>query len=1169
MSDQEKLAVSKGEVTFTNTRDPNAQMYPSLVSSSIFGAEIKKGQLVKTRYSSFYKGHIELPAYCFNYGIVGKSPMRLFNNYLIGPHLWIRAGNKETKLQFQNVAECKEAIAKSEINRIIQKAKEITVTYKDSPKEFLDVLRQQESPLKIVSIAQIADKSPDDYYFGAEAILKLLEYSEYFADNKIKELANGIGLKIWKGTDATAKGNNYFHLFNDWYYFGNNNDDVTSAKRKWYEHIARPESQFTYAMNEMRYDELRKMITKVILIIPKSMRPKNKEVPNPLTRLYERVIEASQAMKMDMASTMTCQQYADRLSVLHKALVSLYIAFEPMSAEEASKVKKDSPAHKQFCSSSIIRRLSSKEGHIRGRCLAKRKDYSGRSAITVNANLRIDEVGIPKEMLKNLFMAHIMKECNITSLDEYEALTTERVLELLKEKGILERVYVCVNRAPTLHKLSYLGSRVVPTDGRSIELGPLVCPGFNADFDGDQMAVHVPISEQAVVEVRELMCASKNLFHPANGEHTIVPRHEILFGIMIATSLTENPKAKKHGAIPLADVYDLVRKHEIKIYDTVQINGRVVKAGYAAFLYCLPTALWSKNYGSVTKKNIVTVLDDVLEFGEEEFIQTIQKLTAYGFDISELYAPQVSILRTAIDKEKSDDPFREFKEKMEQIQDRYADGLEDELSYSTTFDREYDRAMDAINGSIEEKLGPDNGFLQLVNAGARGSKANLVQIYQCKGKVARQEGSFRALFESSFAEQLSPMEHFVNAYAARVGVMDRSQKTSDTGYLNRQMYQGASDLIIKTKDCGTANGLKVSKTSIRGKIAASDSEKDSEVAKAMKSMITGRYASSIERMDRYPEIKKALQKSNLFINDEIASMIVNEPAMDYIIIRSPLYCEDGCCQKCYGIHMATRKIPPLGTPIGLEAGHSIGEPATQLTMRTFQTGGIAGKGGGVTSDFKRMKMFVRDSDKINLDTYDPIAWATGETSITESEGSFKIEIKGSKHSKTVRNRPHLKAYVTKGEGMCMIEGDHDPSELLMYSTPDAAKEYLPLVMFMTYWGKVNVNFKHFEVLCSEMIRYKIITPGRLTVGQDYSWPEIVKYGQGQVSRAIILSAIDSNIKKDCDLNAILMERVQEGLQRTFLAGTNKSEGTIMSQLLMGEKLNVGTNYNKNYIKERL
>lgn len=829
-------------------------------------------------------------------------------------------------------------------------------------------------------------------------------------------------------------------------------DDVTSYIQL--DCIRSPFTRLSLLMNLSSKDILYKMIVTKVTVTPAGTRPEIDQRHDPLTLAYTRIMHED-SMIQRLSQKPSFVDRATRIGNLYKALRNLLI--EDDSNNDGKR--------------SIKEKISGKEGFIRNKMAGKRTDWSGRSVIIIDPDLSLDQCSVPYEVAKVIFEFHL----KAMHVDTNNDVAVRKALE----DHILKHVPVILNRAPTLHRLSLRAFWVVLSPKRAIGLNPLVCDGYNADFDGDQMGIHVPLSEKAIFEATELLMSTRNIHTPASGNISITPKQELVYGLYELTKYKKED-SKNHeyrgSADSLADVYALVINHSLKACDIVTCDGKTDYAGKLALYHCLPPDMHT-DMGVITKGSLGGLMRKLTNRSVAQYSDCLSRLIHLAFAVATLYAPTMSLLGVGTENINSvyDDFFKEIHDYAEE----FANGFECAEHYNSTYSYKQMDTQEVLSSRLSTVLGKDNGYVALVDSGARGDRSNLSQIYGAKGRIAKSSVSaFNLVITSSFLSQLNATEHFISAYGTRKTMIDKVQKTGDTGDAMRRMSHANPNRIITTEDCGTTRGITFSIQEVARFLPRDANGKlDTRAAsKVVIGCVAGRYEAV----------------TNKYLTEEDAAKILE--TQQAITIRSILTCNDPCCAKCYGVDLTYMRPAARGTPIGYIAAQSIGEPGTQLTMRTFHSGGVAGKA-DVTSAFDRMEALIdhtaRDNYRKNS-TYDPIAWASGEV-IEEVTGLEKrVSIKGHPKTITLPAAAQLKSYVEIPEspkytniddklygshdisrivGLCVQEGEHDVREVETTLGVNVARMYLLLSLYSVYLNQASINIKHFEVLVDGMTRY--------------------------------------------------------------------------------------------------
>lgn len=891
------------------------------------------------------------------------------------------------------------------------------------------------------------------------------------------------------------------------------------------------ETRLTYLLNMTSKDNLYGMLMEHVVVLPIGMRPDIENRHDQFSQAYADIISANNNMRLVVSGVFTVEEYINRYWALDRAVRYLISDLNPNK-------EKRKP---------IQEKLKGKEGFIRGKMLGKRVDFSGRSVITIDPFMSIINIGIPKRMAPKLYRHHLLKNLKNPILSDWLGRENdEKCCERLEKSGILDRVPIQTGRQPTLHKLSMQAYWPVLVEGRSIKMNPTAVPAFNADFDGDQMWVRVPISDGAVQETKDLMLTTQNLFLPESGECTITPRQEMVYGLNICTldSYKKGTSIKSYGS--LQEVVDDVLAQEVKVSDTVTCMGQTELAGRLAFKWCLHPYV-NITISEIKAKNISNYVMALYEKGTQAFVTGVDRMVLLGFKISALYPPTLSIL----DDYDTKNLFDEFHDKVRETSEWYMRGFEEESTYSSVFSTSFDKTNGEVKSSIIERIGKENGFARLATSGARGSTGNLTQIYGYKGqpqKSARE--SFNAVIEHSYIDQLNSLEHFVTAYGGRKGLIDKSLNTSDTGYASRQMWHANQSMVIVKDDCGTKEGLRIDKSDI------AMFYNDTAVIDAIfENILSGRY----------------IAYNGIYITREIAKDLCK--TQNSVTIRSPLTCSNPCCRKCYGDDLSTNRNAVVGLPVGIIAAHSIGKVGSQLSLDSFKKGGVASKG-DIVSSFDKLEAYLnmrRLRKNAKFSTYDPVAWASGPIIVKELSAKEKeIRIEGSQRSVKLPIGAILKQVAVKGEGMCIERGDYDPNELLEISGVEATQKYMIHMLYSIYRDEAEVNMKHFEIILSSMTMAMVINTDRpdLKVGQFH---DMVQMKSGSLENTEYYTKIVGMQRvqtyRAMALSTIVMEHLAEGLSRSVLIESEDPLTMPMQRILLGKGTYGGTHY-PNYIENR-
>ena len=685
------------------------------------------------------------------------------------------------------------------------------------------------------------------------------------------------------------------------------------------------------------------MIVSILPVIPPELRPLvplegGRFAASDLNDLYRRIIIRNNRLKQLMEIKAPDVILRNEKRMLQEAVDAL---FDNNRRKTAIRSGSRRPLK------SLSDMLRGKTGRFRQNLLGKRVDYSGRSVIVVGPNLKLHECGMPKNMALELFKPHMIHELIARGYTQ-----TPRSAKLMVENRepvvykVLEYVVqdhpVLLNRAPTLHRLGIQAFQPVLIDGKAIQLHPLVCSAFNADFDGDQMAVHIPLSLEAQMESRMLMLASHNILHPANGQPIAVPSQDMVLGCYYLTRPKEGDKGegKFFGSIGeglLAYENKAVGLHAIV---NVRHNGEWIKnttVGRIIFSSVLPEGVEFVN-DLINKKKLTQIVNHVyLITGNFQTVLFLDRLKELGFRMATVSGVSIAISDVLIPEQK-DDILDEAQKEVDEIKNKFDRHiLTDGERYNKVIDV-WTHATNRVAGSMMDALRQDRGgfnpVYMMADSGARGSQDQIKQLAGMRGLMAKPQKSMKggvgeiieSPITSNFKEGLSVFEYFISTHGARKGLADTALKTADAGYLTRRLVDVAQDVVVYITDCNTINGILIA-----------DLKEGEEIIEPLSDRILGRTV-----LDDFIVKGEVVVTAGSAIEHEEAELI-GDSGVENIRIRSILTCEAkrGCCAKCYGWDLSTHQLVDIGTAVGIRAAQSIGEPGTQLTLRTFHIGGTA------------------------------------------------------------------------------------------------------------------------------------------------------------------------------------------------------------------------------------
>jgi DNA-directed RNA polymerase subunit beta' len=752
--------------------------------------------------------------------------------------------------------------------------------------------------------------------------------------------------------------------------------------------------------------------------------------------------------------------------------------------------------------------LRGKKGRFRQNLLGKRVDYSGRSVIVIGPQLKIYQCGLPKQMALELFKPFVIRQLVERGLAP-NVKSAKRLIERGREEiwGILEDIIkdhpVLLNRAPTLHRLGIQAFEPVLMEGKAIRLHPLVCTAFNADFDGDQMAVHVPLSLEAQAEARLLMLSANNLLSPASGRPIVTPTQDIILGIYYLTDLRDGLKGE--GAY-FSDIEDVLIALNHKV---VHLNARIrlkkqmewnidnddehwfeTSPGRVLFNSILPEKLRFINK-QLGKKAIGKLIDDAYDvITRSEIVGMLDGIKSLGYHWSTVSGISFGVQSIIIPPEK-----KEITEKTvvedDELKSEFEMGILTQEEYLYRKEILWSDASRRISDNILDHMAHENPIRMMVDSGARGSKSQMGQMAGIRGLMSDPSGRIIDYpITANFREGMNMLEYFISTHGARKGLADTALRTAKSGYLTRRLVDVAQDIIVTHHDCGTNKGVEIRPMLQDGKVMISLAE---------------RIAGRTSLYDLYhPETGEIVVEAGELITPKLAETI-DKLGFSSIWVRSPLTCtlKQGVCQKCYGMDLATRKEVAIGESVGVVAAQSIGEPGTQLTMRTFHTGGVRMTGEDITQGLPRIEQLfeVRRPKKVSY-----LAGIDGRVQeIREMEGKRKVIItsdetgKEEKVTYSIPSSQHLlvEEGQTVGKSDRLTEGNVDPQQLLEVEGIEEVQRSLVDEIQGVYRSQgVSINNKHIEVILRKVApvnRIRVVEEGDTSfVAGDLVWTDEIE-----------------------------------------------------------------------------
>jgi DNA-directed RNA polymerase subunit beta' len=681
------------------------------------------------------------------------------------------------------------------------------------------------------------------------------------------------------------------------------------------------------------------MVLKVVPVTPPDMRPMvaldgGRFATSDLNDLYRRVINRNNRLKrlVELHAPEVITRNEKRM--LQEAVDALI----DNSARHSKTVLASTGKKRQL--KSLADGLKGKQGRFRQNLLGKRVDYSGRSVIVIGPRLKMHQCGLPKTMALELFRPFIISELikqeivhNIRSANRFIEGDNPEVWDILE--NIARDAVVLLNRAPTLHRLGIQGFQPVLIEGKAIQIHPLVCSAFNADFDGDQMAVHVPLTEEARAEARDIMLSTKNLLKPATGTPVTTPTQDIVWGVYYMTSIAEPANGKIRNFASADQAVYAYQAGYLPIREKINVRLNPEEAstettvGRIIFNRHLPNEIPFIN-NLVGKKQLSEITQTAIDtLGFEETAVLLDNIKALGYEYitKSGFSYGIGDLPKIAEK---DALMEEAALRVKTIEEQYKDGLLTKRERFTQIIKVWSDIQDRIKNLSRTSLDKEGSVAAMIDSGARGSIVQLMQVVGMKGLVTNPSGGIIELpIKSSFRQGLDVLEYFISSHGTRKGLTDTALKTANAGHLTRRLVDVAQDVIITSEDCGDQTGSILTH------------EECEEIGENLLLRILGRYA--IKEI-KHPDTKKVVvSKGELITEEHIAILKVSEKPLPEAHVRSVMSCRNarGLCAKCYGYDLAYNKRVNLGAAIGVVAAQSIGEPGTQLTMRTFHTGGVA------------------------------------------------------------------------------------------------------------------------------------------------------------------------------------------------------------------------------------
>lgn len=951
------------------------------------------------------------------------------------------------------------------------------------------------------------------------------------------------------------------------------------------------------------------MVMDVIPVIPPDLRPMvqlegGRFATSDLNDLYRRVINRNNRLKRLLelnAPRIIVQNEKRMLQEAVDALIDNGRRGRPVTGPGNRPLK------------SLSHMLKGKQGRFRQNLLGKRVDYSGRSVIVVGPNLKMYQCGLPKEMAIELFKPFVMKELvereiagNIKSAKRKIERFDDDIWAVLEE--VIREHPVLLNRAPTLHRLGIQAFEPTLVEGRAIRLHPLVCEAYNADFDGDQMAVHVPLSQEAQAEARLLMLAAQNILNPKDGKPVVTPSQDMVLGNYY---LTLEQEGRVGEGMYFKDMNEAMLAYQngyVHLHSRIAIHASalphkpftewqkermlVTTVGKLLFNEIMPDEFPYLNEPSMEnlevatpdkyflepgsnikeeiekrpivlpfkKKNLGQIIAEVFKrFHITETSMMLDRMKDLGYKYSTRAGLTVGIADISVAGNKKE-ILSDAHNQVDEISKLFRRGLiTDDERYERVIET-WNAAKDEIQSALTKTLGSRNPIFMMSDSGARGNISNFTQLAGMRGLMAAPNGKIMELpVTSNFREGLTVMEMFLSTHGARKGMTDTALKTADSGYLTRRLVDVAQDVIIRETDCGSDRGLTIS--AIR---------EGNEMIETLEERMIGRYA---QRSVKDPVTGEVFVGHNELITEDIARKII-DAGIEEVTIRSAFTCDTkhGVCKHCYGRNLATGSEVEVGEAVGTIAAQSIGEPGTQLTMRTFHTGGVAGD--DITQGLPRIQEIFEARNPKGGAT---ITEVTGEVvSIDENAGSRtkEITIKGATDTRTYTVPFTARLNVEEGQtihrGEPLTSGSIDPKELLRVRDVLSVENYLLREVQKVYRMQgVEIGDKHVEVMVRQMLR-KVrvmdpgsteILPGTLLDIADFTERNRSAIMNGEVpatARPVLLGITKASLETNSFLSAASFQETTRVLTDASIRGKKDHLLGLKENVIIGKIIPAGT-----------
>ena len=921
------------------------------------------------------------------------------------------------------------------------------------------------------------------------------------------------------------------------------------------------------------------MFLTVLPVMPPDLRPMvqldgGRYATSDVNDLYRRVINRNNRLKRLIelkAPEVICRNEKRMLQEAVDALID--------NSSRRGQVMVAASTGQRRVLKSLADMLKGKQGRFRQNLLGKRVDYSGRSVIVVGPELKLGQCGLPKYMALELFKPFVINKLveqglahNVRGAGRLIEEEIDEVWAILEE--VTKNRYVLLNRAPTLHRLGIQAFQPVLVEGKAIRVHPLVCRAFNADFDGDQMAVHLPLSDEAQKEAKEIMLSSANLLKPATGEPVVIPTQDMVLGCYWMTKIKDGLVGE--GKIFANSAEALLAKHFGQVHLKARIkirisdkNNEIIETSVGRIIFNEPLSskvkFINKTMKSSELRKLISELVD--KIGIDKTAIVMDKIKRMGFKYATTSGISWSMgdLKVPLEKEGW---IKQADKEVELVQSQYNNGLLTDGERKSRIIEIWNGVKEKISQKTSETLDKESSVFSIFDSKARGSLGQLTQMTGMKGLVVNPLGEIIELpIKSSYKEGFNILEYFISTHGGRKGLADTALKTASAGYLTRRLVDVCQDVVIREKNCGDKKGICVYR------------EDGKDIGHSFASRIFGRVS-----LEEIKSKKNVLIKSGQMIDKEIAQKI-DEAGIDKINVRSVISCKsrDGVCQQCYGYDLGRNKLIELGEAIGIVTAQAIGEPATQLTLRTFHIGGVAG-GQDITQGLPRVeeifemrqpkaKAVISETDGKVKDII-----KKGEQTIIQIKPMKEIKVKSKKDKILEYTLPdEMSLTVEKGDlvfaGQQISEGSIDLKDLFATAEKETVQRYIikEVQKIYTFAGE-NINDKHIEMIIRQMFsRVKIKDPGTTRFVTDQivehnifqiENDKVSKTGKKSTAQPLLLGITKVSLSTESFLSAASFIETTRVLIDAAIQGKEDCLKGLKENVIIGKLIPAGTGYRK-------